>query len=103
MTNQEAIKTLKEADTCFCKHGAFKDCHSRCKYKDALDMAIRALEQELCEDAISRQAVNTLIDELARVISDERCCITTRGRSTATIMQDILDLSSVKQEPKTGH
>ena len=43
MTNQEAIKTLKEADTCFCKHGAFKDCHSRCKYKDALDMAINAL------------------------------------------------------------
>ena len=44
MTNQEAIKTLNEADTCFCKHGAFKDCHSRCKYKDALDMAINALK-----------------------------------------------------------
>ena len=49
MTNQEAIKTLKEADTCFCKHGAFKDCHSRCKYKDALDIAIKALEQEPLE------------------------------------------------------
>lgn len=52
---------------------------------------IKAIEQEPCEDAISRQAVNTLIDELARAISDERCCIS-RGRSTATIMQDILDL-----------
>ena len=51
-------------------------------------------------DLISRQAVDTLVDELARAISDERCCIS-RGRSTATIMQDILDLPSVKlQEPK---
>ena len=46
------------------------------------------------EDAISRQAVNVLIDELARAISDERCCVS-RGRNTATIMQDILDLPSV--------
>lgn len=50
------------------------------------------------DDLISRQAVDTLVDELARAISDERCCIS-RGRSTATIMQDILDLPSVKQEP----
>ena len=53
------------------------------------------------DDLISRQAVNTLVDELARAISDERCCIS-RGRSTATIMQDILDIPSVKQKPKTG-
>ena len=55
--------------------------------------------QEPCDDAVSRRAVNILVDELARAISDERCCIS-RGRSTATIMQDILDLPSVKpQEP----
>ena len=58
-------------------------------------------EQEPCGDAISRQAVNTLIDELARAISDERCCIS-RGRSTATIMQDILHLPSVIPQPKVG-
>lgn len=46
------------------------------------------------EDAISRKAVDTLVDELARAISDERCCMS-KGRSTATIMQDILDLPSV--------
>lgn len=57
---------------------------------------------ELCEDAISRQAVNILVDELARAISDERCCIS-RGRSTATIMQDILDLPPVTPQPKTMH
>ena len=59
------------------------------------------------DDLIQRQAVNTLVDELARAISDERCCIS-RGRSTATIMQNILDLENVikalpsvkPQEPK---
>ena len=69
---------------------------------EALDMAIKALEQEPCEDAISRQAVNILVDELARAISDERCYMS-RGRSTSSIMQDILDLSSVNPKPKTGH
>lgn len=49
-------------------------------------------------DLISRQAVDTLVDELARAISDERCFIS-RGRSTATIMQDILDLPSVTPQP----
>ena len=60
------------------------------------------LKQEPYEDAISRQAVNTLVDELARAISDERCCMS-RGRSTATIMQDILDLPPVKPQERTGH
>jgi rubrerythrin len=52
-------------------------------------------------DAISKQAVNTLVDELARAISDERCCVS-RGRSTATIMQDILELPSLTPQPKMG-
>lgn len=56
-------------------------------------------EQESCEDCISRQSVNTLIDELARAISDERCCLS-RGRSTATIMRDILHLPPVNPQPK---
>lgn len=60
------------------------------------------LVQEPCEDAISRQAANILVDELARAISDERCYIS-RGRSTASIMQDILDLPPVKPQEKTGH
>lgn len=62
--------------------------------KEALDKAIKALEQQTCENCISKEEVDTLVDELARAISDERCCIS-RGRSTATIMQDILNLPSV--------
>lgn len=88
--------------------------------KQALEMAISALEQnESAEewyklfvekleeqqpcDAISREAVNTLVDELARAISDERCCIPQRGRSTGDIMHDILDLPSVTPSRHKGH
>lgn len=56
---------------------------------------------EPCEDCISREAVNALVDELARAISDERCCIS-RGRSTATIMRDILQLPPVSTQRKMG-
>ena len=48
-------------------------------------------------DLISRQAVKTLVDELARAIRYERYFIP-KGRSTETIMQDILDLPSVEPE-----
>ena len=70
MTREEAIDTLLSSNSCFCKHGAYKDCHSKCDVKDALDMAIKALQTDLARDinvtatdAISRQAA---IDELVR-------------------------------------
>ena len=86
MTNEEVIKRLKEA----------RNTIQPFLYVDeAIDYAIKVLEQQPSEDYISRKSVNTLVDELARAISDERCCITTRGRGTATIMQDILNLPSV--------
>ena len=50
------------------------------------------------DDCVSRQAVETLVDELARAISDERCGIL-RGRSTAIIMRNIRHLSSVTLKP----
>lgn len=81
---------------------------SVCKLKDGSDvvkcaefMGIKETDYKMTsDDCISRQAVNTLIDELARAISDERCCIS-RGRDTATIMQEILDLPSI--QPETGY
>ncbi len=51
-------------------------------------------------DAVNREAVDTLVDELARAISDERCFIS-RGRSTGEIMSDILHLPSVTQKSET--
>lgn len=72
------------------------------EYLDAKDRAfimraLEALNQESSDDCISRQAVDALIDELARAISDERCCIS-RGRSSATIMRDIRHLPPVTPE-----
>lgn len=92
MDREEAIKQLEVYRACMMVDGA---------ETDAYDIAIEALEQQPCEDAISRQAVDRLIDELARAISDEKRFVF-RGRSIATIMQDILDLPSVSTE-KTGH
>ena len=94
MTREEA---LEELDLLIIPRDGEQD-----KLADAFDMAIKALEQEPCEDAISRQAVNTLLDELARAISDERCCISRGNRSTATIMRDICHLPPVTPQPKTG-
>lgn len=93
MTREDAIKILKSK----------MDGHTDTSYEwtETVRMAIKSLKQELCDDAVSRQAVNDLVDELARAISDERCCMS-RGRSTATIMQDILDLQSVTPQPKIG-
>ena len=54
----------------------------------------------MCKDLISRKAVDALVDELARAISDERLRIP-RGRSTGEIMQDISNLPSVDPDQKT--
>lgn len=69
-------------------------------YIQTLNQIMDWLDQEPCEDTISKQAVNILVDELARAISDERCCVS-RGRSTATIIQDILDLPPVTKKTET--
>ena len=127
MTIDEAIKHCEEVaqenekqfDSCPMKYeGAYaNNGKTACKCAEEhrqlaewLKDYKRLLEQKPCgkdinvpaTDTISRQAVDALVDELARTISDERCFIS-RGRSTATIMQDILDLPSVNPQPKTGH
>ena len=67
MTNEEAIKNIKE-------HCYFANLIPRAK--EALDMAIKALEQEPCDDAISRQAVLDMMQmrmgakELYRAVYD---------------------------------
>ena len=134
MTREEAIKELEEDKALYMPEEWIESLDRDTpdgRLITALDMAIKALEQEpcedccngiqtekaklcqksylagmehgTCEDAISRQAVDTLIDELARAISDERCYLPQRGRDTGTIMQNILDLPPVTPQPKTGH
>ena len=85
MTNEQAKKMLKAKLECL-KHetsGMYSDCN-RCncdecslnyeqgnmgEQKEALDMAIKALERQPCEDTISRQAA---IDALENTKEVER-------------------------------
>ena len=90
----KADDTTRDCKTC--KHSNNGKCAGTEECHDC--MWDSKYEQQPNEDCISRQAVNTLVDELARAISDERCCMS-RGRSTATIMQDILDLPPVTPQP----
>ena len=107
MTREEAIAIIRKEYLCVDRDCDIEKNCGKCDLVmpskepilEAFKMAIKALEQEPCGDCVSREAVDTLVDELARAISDERCHIP-RGRSTAAIMQDILDLPSVNPQPE---
>lgn len=105
MTNKEASEELKEEFEIFKTYIRKADWDNPNeelkKIIEANTLAIEVLGQQPCEDSISREAVNALIDELARAISDERCFVS-RGRATSTIMQDILELPSVTPKQKVG-
>lgn len=68
--------------------------------KEALDMAIQALEQEPCEDAISRQAAIDIIESWLSCDDYNEA-----ERHIMRAMQSVLyDLPPVNpQEPKIGH
>lgn len=78
MTIDEAIEMLKKD----------KEQRGECFISDALDMAIKALGQQPCEDTVSRQAVLDLVN------SDWKY----EGLET-----DVASLSSVQPKIKTGH
>lgn len=63
-------------------------------YSDAVEYAIKALEQEPCEDCISRQAV------VERIKREEKVLYTPTGMNY--LIRAINDLPSVKPQAKTG-
>ena len=97
MNREEAIKYLKEMkDEC-------NDTIHKGRYvtqEEALDMAIKALEQEPNGDLISRQAVHEAITRWAGSMS---VLIALPTREVRPLLDSIHELPSVKQEPKTGH
>lgn len=96
MTREEAIARIEEHKI------IHKMNEPRAIYiSEALDMAIKALEQETCEDAISRQALLDTISELNAISfyeaqEDSKECY-------YEIRQAIKDLLPVKPQEKTGH
>ena len=90
MTNQEASFILENIDRRVCDD----------ELNEALDMAIKALEQEPCEDAVSRQAVLDLIEHYN---SDGLGAVFYGYEEGVKFANAVNKLPSVKQEPKVGH
>ena len=93
MTREEAIKHLETYST---TNGSGQT--TQAQHEEAKQMAIKALEQEPCEDAISRQAVIELAYDMSEIDGEhfaEPCMVVD--------LEDIRHLPSVTQEPKTGH
>lgn len=67
-------------------------------HREAFDMAIEELEQEPCEDAISRASVCETYSELYDEFDDNRNIQSILHR----VYDNILSLPSVQPEPKVG-
>ena len=91
MTREEAIARIKNHKI------AHKMNEPRAIYiSEALDMAIEALEQEPCEDAVSRKTLISHIENQSREWGEDY--------DAQQILGDIEDMPPVKpQEPKTGY
>ncbi len=82
MTREEAIEMLEKD----------KEQRGNCFISDALDMAIKALNQEPCDDAISRQAVLDIAKSSKSNWIDN-----------SVLFKKVNALPSVNQESKVGH
>lgn len=106
MTREEAISKAINIVSYFEAHFA-KSKEAR---EDAVNI-IEALEQEPCEDAISRQAVIEVLNKMDRYVADElTLCDTERKfpQNEVFIVDDVYEeiveqLPSVKPTVKVGH
>lgn len=95
MTREEAQKMLKE-----CREKGFKNTfYTANQYNTAVDMAIKALMQQPCEDAISREAV---IDAIDKWVKNERVLVTLPVGEVTPLFESIHDLPPVTARP-TGY
>lgn len=94
MMKEEALKWL-DAELCIWE----RDCKSKHAVKDALKMAIKALEHEPCEGAINREKTKQfLYERIDRLNDDELYDIFSK------IIDDMYnELPSVTPQPKAGH
>lgn len=96
MNNQEAIANLNMIRV------GFVDPATKEQMKliyDTFDNAIKALEQEPCEDAISRQAVLETLDDMDNALDEDRTV-----ENYKELLKECYEvLPSVNPQPKTGH
>ena len=92
MKREECIKVLQAL-------WRYKDCgYSENEIRESLDMAIKALEQEPCEDAVSRRAVLNTLDKMDSVLDEDRTVETYKELLIACYN----DLPSVTPERPNG-
>lgn len=82
MTREEAINQLKIELSMW-----ESECKSHHATKEALKVAIEALEKEPCEDCVSRKAVINIIDELSGYIHNYNAYRLIRGINALPSMQ----------------
>lgn len=99
MTREEAIKELSY----IADEMPSMECAD---WREAISIAIKAIEQEPCEDAISRQAVLDGIADLKKSpwFNDDITAAKIIRKEAVEIVEALCVklLPSVKQEPKTG-
>lgn len=91
MTKEEVVKMLKSK----------MDGHTDTSYEwaETVRMAIKALEQEPCEDAISRQAV---IDTIDKWVKSMHVLIALPANEVTPLFESVHELPSVTPQPKMG-
>lgn len=94
MTRKEAIEKIKMI-LAECAEDEDAVCYVTFDDADALDMAIKALEQETCEDCVSRKAMLDAITEIDDNINMDIY--------TNEVREIIGDLPSVTPVRKKGH
>ena len=103
MTNAEAIKMLKSK----------MDGHTDTSYEwaETVRMAIKALEQQTCEDAVSRNLITQTLNKMDRYVAEElMLCDTDKKfpKNEVFIVDDVYEqiveqLPSVQPERRVGH
>ena len=102
MTNKEAISYFKRSI-------AIGNTYDERQHNEALDMAIKALEQEPCEDVISRDELLKAIDTWDKFGCDaDTKLVPHQGHYISYIHYDdvvkcIKGMPSVTPKPKTGY
>lgn len=99
MTRKEAIEKIKMI-LAECAEDEDAVCYVTFDDADALDMAIKALEQEPCEDAVNRQAVCEFLENHAKTYDDVRVRIGLKAGSSLVANPD--NVPSVTPARKKG-
>ena len=98
MTRQEAVDILDDNFTTIDTHGHYTEDEEI----EAVAMAIKELQKEPCEDAISRK---WLLENQMVILSDGALLPVIRVLTVkhAPSVQPVADMPSVQPEQKTGH